>query len=142
MSQRSKSMTIHMGLERSVVVMVGLFGTITNIRNDVEIVPSSRTTRTVKTQKKNTMISIGERIIEQCQVVILILMLAGDSVRQRKPSGQIRRRGKPSKLKLKTRRRSVKKYSTSSMNSLTSRGRLRRRESRVMIQLVPTLSKK
>ena len=121
-----------MGLERSVVVMVGLLGTITNIRNDVRIVPSSLTTRTVKTQKKNTMISIGERIIGRCQVVILMLMLAGGSVRQRKPSGQIRRRDRPRKLKIKTRRRSVKKYSMSSMNSLTLRDRLRRRESHVM----------
>ena len=121
-----------MGLVRNVVVMVGLLGTITNIRNDVRIVPSSLTTRTVKTQKKNTMISIGERIIGRCQVVILMLMLAGGSVRQRKPSGQIRRRDRPRKLKIKTRRRSVKKYSMSSMNSLTLRDRLRRRESHVM----------
>ena len=134
MSQRSKSMTIHMGLARSVVVMVGLFGTITNIRNDVGIVPSSRTTRTGKTQKKNTMISIGERIIEQCQDVILMLMLAGGSVRQQKPSGQIRRENSSRKLKIKARRRSARKYSMSSMNSLTSRGRLRRRESREMTQ--------
>ena len=121
-----------MGLERSVVVMVGLFGTITNIRNDVGIVPFSLTTRTGKTQKKNTMISIGEKIIGRCQVVILMLTLVGGSVRQRKPSGRIRRRGEPRKLKIKTRRRSARKYSMSSMNSLTSRGRLRRQGSRVM----------
>ena len=132
-SQRSRSMTIRMALERSAVVMAGLSGTIISIRNVVGIVPFSQMMKAT-ILKKNTTTSIGE-IIEQSRVVKKTLLVpAGDSVRQRKHSGMIRRRGKLRMPKVPPKRRFARKYSTSSMNSLTSRGRPRSQESHVMTQ--------
>ena len=117
-------MTIRMALARSAVVMVGLSGTITSTRNVVEIVPFSQMTR-ARIVKKNTTISIGEMIEGQSQVKKMLLMLAGDSVKQRKLSGKMRRKGGPKRqvMPVPTRRRSVRRYSMSLMSSLTSRGK-------------------
>ena len=126
-------MTTLMGLGRNVVVMVGLFGTITSIssiRNVERIALYSLMTRTT-ILNKNTTISIGETE-GRCLVKIgkmMLLPLAKDSVRQRKPSGKIRRKGKPKMLRMPpTKRPSVRKYSMSSMSFSTSRGRPRSRE--------------
>ena len=123
-----------MALGKSAVVMVGLSGTITSIRNDVGIVPYSQMTRTT-TAKKNTTTSIGE-IGGRSQVKKMLLMLAGNSVRQRKPSGKTRRRGRLRlrRIKVPTKRRSVRRYSMSLMSSLTSRGKLRSQELRETTQ--------
>ena len=117
-------MTIRMALAKSAVVMEGLSGTITSTRNVVEIVQFSQMTR-ARIVKKNTTISIGEMIEGQSQVKKMLLMLAGDSVRQRKPSGKIRSKSGPKRpvMLVPTKRRSVRRYSMSLMSSLTSRGK-------------------
>ena len=118
-----------MALGRSAVVMVGLSGTIISIRSVVGIVPYSQMTRAT-TVKKNTTTSIGE-IGGRSQVKKMLLMLAGNSVRQRKPSGKTRRRGRLRRrvVPVPTKRRSVRRYSMSLMSSLTSRGKLPSQES-------------
>ena len=119
-------MTIRMALAKSAVVMEGLSGTIISTRNVVEIVQFSQMTR-ARIVKKNTTISIGEMIEGQSQVKVkkMLLMLAGDSVRQRKRSGKMRRKGGPKRpvMPMPTKRRSVRRYSMSLMSSLTSRGK-------------------
>ena len=124
-----------MALGRSAVVMVGLSGTITSIKNDVRIVPYSQMMRTTIV-KKNTTTSIGEMTGGRSQVKKMLLMLAGNSVRQRKPFGKTRRRGRLRlrRIVVPTKRRSVRKYSMSLMSSLTSRDKLRSQESHEMIQ--------
>ena len=123
-----------MALGKSAVVMVGLSGTITSIKNDVRIVPYSQMMRTTIV-KKNTTTSIGETG-ERSQVKKMLLMLAGNSVRQRKPFGKTRRRGRLRlrRIVVPTKRRSVRRYSMSLMSSLTSRGKLQSQESHEMTQ--------